>query len=164
MKRKDAFLVIFSVVVVFVAGLLALGYLNSYFGWYGYEKWKYRVSTSSIQDSKRRGIFVKELNFEIDSFPGKIENFHAYIEKGFHYGHESEEQTTPLIGSNYPYQLSLNFHATSKLGIYLPVTELNKFDSFNVNRGYLKFPKLKDTIKFYLDGENVNSGIIKVWE
>jgi hypothetical protein len=164
MKRKEAYIVIISVVVVFIAGLFGLGYLNSYFGWYGYEKWKYRVSTGSIEESKRRGVFVKELHFEIDSFPGTIENFHAYIEKGFHYGHESEDQTTPLLGSKYPYQLSFNFHATSKLGIYTTEAELNKFDSSNIVRGYLKFPNLKDTIKFYLNGENVSSGIIKVWE
>jgi hypothetical protein len=160
MKNINQYVVAISVII---AVLVIFGYLNSYFGWYGYEKWKYRVSTISIQDSKRRGVFVKELQFKIDSFPGRIENFHAYIEKGFHYGHESEEQTTPILGSQYPYQLSFNFSATSKLGIYTTKSELNKFDSADLVRGYLKFPNLKDTIKFYLNGDNVNSGIVRVW-
>jgi hypothetical protein len=164
MKKRIVFLKYFKIVMLITAGLLALGILNSYFGWYAYEKWKYRVSTISIDDSKRRGVFIKELHFEIDSFPDTIENFHAYIERGFHYGHQSEDQTTPLLNSNYPYQLSFNFHATSKLGIYIRDSELKKFDSSNVNRGYLKSPNLKDTIIFYLGGENVSSGIIKVWE
>jgi hypothetical protein len=164
MKKKIIFVKYLGVISLIVLGLLALGYINSYFGWYGYEKWKYRVSTTSIDESKRRGVFIKELHFEIDSFPGAIYNFHAYIEKGFHYGHESEDQTTPLLNSNYPYQVSFNFQKTSKLRMYIQDTELNKFDSFNVNRGYLKFPNLKDTITFHLGGEKTNSGIIKVWE
>jgi hypothetical protein len=164
MKRKETFIVLLSIAIVFIAGLFALGYLNSYFGWYGYEKWKYRVSTGSIEESKRRGVFVRELHFEIDSFPGTIENFHAYIEKGFHYGHQSEDQTTPLLGSKYPYQLSFNFQETSKLRIYITEAELSKFDSSNINRGYLKSPDIKDTIRFYLIGGNKSSGIIKVWD
>lgn len=164
MKNQIVFFKYLKVIILLAVVLFALGYLNSYFGWYGYEKWKYRVSTGSIEESKRRGVFVKELHFEIDSFAGKIENLHAYIEKGFHYGHESEYQTAPLLGSKYPYQLSFNFQETSKLRIYITEEELNKFDSSNVNRGYLKSPDIKDTIRFYLAGENQSSGVIKVWE
>ena len=157
------------VIGVIIIGLMFLGYLNAYFGWYAYEKWKYRVGTIDMNDSKKRGVFVKELHLQLDSFPpdrfpGRLENFRVYIERGFHFGHESEDETTPLLNSNYPYQVSFNFHPPPNFGILISGDELKKFDSCNATRGYLRYPKLKDTIIYYLAGENVHSGIIRVWD
>jgi hypothetical protein len=28
--------------------------ISNYVGWYGYEKWKYRVGTDSIENSKKK--------------------------------------------------------------------------------------------------------------
>lgn len=46
-------------------GYFILISISNYVGWYGYEKWKYRVGTDNIQISKKRNVFVKELNYKI---------------------------------------------------------------------------------------------------
>lgn len=151
-------------IFIAVAGCIALGYLSSYIGWYGYRKWEYRVATTSIEDSKKRGVFVKELKFSVDSFPGSIGSFIPYIEKGFKYGHDSSEETVPLIGSNYPYQLSFDYKRSAKMGLLIRDLELIKFDSFDMMHGYLRTPDLQDTIIVDIVGENINSGIIKIYQ
>jgi hypothetical protein len=144
-------------------GYFALGYLSSYVGWYGYKKWECRRGTHDINESKKRGVFIRELQFKIDSFEGDIGGFRPYIERGFKYGLHSSKETIPLKNSNYPYQLSFNFKASSKLSFFIKDSELKKFDSANIVRGYLEHPYLKDTIEINLNGENIHSGIIKVW-
>lgn len=151
-------------VVILVLVYFILGYASSYVGWYGYKKWKYRVATSDIDESKRRGVFVKELHFQIDSFSTTIEGFIPYIEKGFKYGRHSSEVTELLTNSNYPYQLSFNFRSSQKMGLMINEDQLMKFDSSGKVRGFLKQPFLKDTIVVQIIGEKIRSGIIKVWE
>lgn len=151
-------------IIIFSTVYLSLGYLSSYIGWYGYKKWKYRVATTSIEDSKKRGVFVKELKFSVDSFSGPIGDLQPYIEKGFKYGLHSSEKTVPLTGSNYPYQLSFNFNSSAKMGLLIKESELKKFDSFDMTNGYLKNPELKDTIIIDIAGENIHSGVIKVYQ
>jgi len=164
LKIKKSYKIIATFVFALFLVLLIFSSINSYFGWYGYKKWKYRAGTGDINDSKRRHVFVKELHFKIDNFSGKIENFHAYIERGFHFSHFSQEDTEPLNGSKYPFQLSYTFYNTSSLGIMPRKTELKKFDSSDAIRGYLRSPILKDTVIVDLVGENIHSGIIKIWE
>ncbi len=161
--RKTYKLIAIAIMVI-VAGYFALGYLSSYVGWYGYKKWQYRVATTSIEDSKKRGVFVKELKFTVDSFSGSIGDFRPYIEKGFKYGHHSSEKTESLTGSNYPYQLSFNFNSSSKMGLLIRESELKKFDSFSMTKGYLKIPSLSDSIIVDIIGENIHSGIIKIYQ
>ena len=161
---KNVFKLLSLIILSLLLAYFVLGYLSSYFGWYGYKKWQYRVATSDIDESRKRGIFVKELHFQIDSFKGDVKGFRPYIERGFKYGHHSSDVTVPLENSNYPYQLSFNFRASEKMGLFIKESELKKFDSSNINRGYLKEPDLRDTIVINLIGENIHSGIIKVWQ
>ncbi len=89
--------------IVLVVGYYILGFASSYIGWYGYKKWKYRVGTSSIEESRKRGVFEKELNFQVDSFAGSLGDFKPYIERGFRYGNHSSKETVPIANSLYPY-------------------------------------------------------------
>ncbi|MBZ5858557.1 hypothetical protein [Flavihumibacter profundi] len=161
---KKVFKLLFAVIVFFVLGYFALGYISSFVGWYGYKKWRYRVSTSDIEESKKRGVFVKELHFQIDSFSGTLENFKPYIEKGFKFGLHSSKETIPLKNSNYPYQLRFNYRPSNEITILIREDELIKFDSANASWGYLKHPEITDTIILIIRGENVHSGNIKVWQ
>ena len=129
-----------SIILLLLLGYFGLGYLSSYIGWYGYKKWKYRVATQNILESKQRNVFVKELNYKIDSFPDTLTNFHVYIEKGFKYGHNSSSETVLLTNSNFPYQLSFLYNINNELYVFIRQTELAKFDSANANWGYLKKP------------------------
>ncbi|GAO44119.1 hypothetical protein [Flavihumibacter petaseus] len=141
-----------------------LGYLSSYVGWYGYEKWRNRVATHSIDESKSRGVFEKVLNFQVDSFAGSLGDFKPYMERGFRYGYHSSEETVPLIDSQYPWQLGFNIIPNEKFGVFIRKDQLVKFDSSNSVWGYLKSPHLKDTIILVIRGEQVRSGQIRVWE
>jgi hypothetical protein len=161
MKRWIKFSLIF--LSVLVAGYFFLGYLSSFVGWYGYKKWRYRTSTISVDESKSRKVFVKELNFRISGFGDTVDNFHAYIEKGFRYGYHSSEVTRLLTNSKYPYQLSFNFHPRPNITVFIKSDNLVKFDSSNSSWGYLKYPFLKDTIELEIHEEGTKSGKIDVW-
>ncbi|MEJ7740171.1 MAG: hypothetical protein WKF97_22345 [Chitinophagaceae bacterium] len=160
---KKVFKVLFIVLILFVLGYISLGYISSFFGWYGYKKWEHRAATLSIEESQKRGVFVLELHYKIDSFTGDLNNFRPYIEKGFKYGYHSSQETRQLTNSQYPYQLSFNYRPTQDITILIRPGELNKFDSANNSWGYLKSPYLKDTIILDIGGENISPGLIKVW-
>jgi len=146
-----------------IVAFLLLGYISSFIGWYGYKKWQYRVGSQSVQESKKRNVFVKELNFKIDSFSGSLGNFQPFIEKGFKYGYHSSEDTRNLENTQYLYQLSFNYRPTDSIAVSIRKDQLEKFDSADYCWGFLKKPYLSDTIILEIRGENVKSGIIKVW-
>jgi ABC-type antimicrobial peptide transport system permease subunit len=166
MKKARSIIIILGIVLGFY---LLLGLISSYFGWYGYEKWKYRRETrGDIIESKERGVFVKNLEFEILSKKTEIE-FIAFMEKGFKYGKHSAEKTE-LIGkeSNFPYQVSFSQSDTlNKLNFEL--LQKTKLDSINKYFVYLKKTELNDTIylkvtKWENKIGNDSIGIIKIYE
>lgn len=152
--------VLFSVALL----ILGIGYLSNYIGWNGYRKWEHRVATDSKEESEKRGVFIKELSFKIDSFSGDPFEFKPYIEKGFRFSKKSSEETIPITGSQFPFQLSFNSRPTKQLNILIRDDQLTKFDSSDASWGYLKEPALHDTIILIIGGENIKSGIIKVWD
>ena len=54
---KDAILFVLILIIAFYA----FGYFSSFIGWYGYKKWEYRKHSISINESIKRGVFVKKL-------------------------------------------------------------------------------------------------------
>lgn len=138
--------------------------MSSYLGWYGYEKWMYRVGSDSIEEAKQRGVFVKELNFQVEGYSGELHGFTPFIEKGYRYGYHISEETVPLTNSNYPYQLSFQYKRNKGFGVLVIKDDLNKFDSSGAVWGYLKEPNLTDTITLEIGGEGISRGArIKVW-
>jgi hypothetical protein len=100
-KRFIKLLII--VLVLFILYVM----INNLFGWYGYKKWEYRVATTSIEESKERGVFLKELQYKIitddKTFNKKLA---FYIERGFRFGKHSSEVTRPIeLSEEKPYQL-----------------------------------------------------------
>ncbi len=138
-------------------------FLTSYFGWYGYEKWKTRKGTNLIEESKNRGVFVKLLNYRVENFSDSLIFFKPYIERGFKYGWHSSDVTIPLNESRYPYQLSFNSGPSSQLGIFIKKDQLGKFDSSDGVWGYLKKPFLPDTIVLEIRKDKNKKAIIKLW-
>lgn len=160
MKPKFLFLTI-------LIGISLFFLANSYFGWYGYQKWKNRIGTISINESKKRGVFEKELNYEIiDSQNLHNFKFKPYFEKGFKVGMYTSEETNPVKYSKYPFNLS--FDRNKNDSIYLNILNKDRSDSSDVVWTYFKNPKLKDTIIIKIDapknkkGKHI-SGTIKVW-
>lgn len=138
-----------------------------YAGWYGREPWKYRVGTSQIKESKKRGVFVRELHYKIkDSQNLSNFKFIPYFEKGFKYGFHTIEETNLLKFSNYPY--NLGFDRNKEDSIYLDIQNIENADSANAVWTYYREPKLKDTLTVIIDGVKNRKGfeikgIIKIW-
>lgn len=158
--------IIFAVIIVGIGYFIFMG-ISNYVGWYGYEKWKYRVGTDSIENSKKRNVFVKELNYKI--IDGKNLNdfkFTPYIERAFRYGKHSSRETVIDKYTKFPYNLS--YERNKNDSIALDIINKEKLDSSNVVWGYLKNPSLKDTIIIKIEGakdknNEEKSGIIKIW-
>jgi hypothetical protein len=152
-----------SILTAIVSIFFFLGFANEFFGWYGYKKWTYRNQSDSMEDSKRRGVFIKELHFEVDSFTRNMGWFKPYLERGFRWGYNSTEETLFLV-TDYPYQIAFQNNVKESIYPRFREDQLAKFDSSNVVRGYFKYPHLKDTMILVIYGEGINSGTIKIWE
>lgn len=161
MRRFKIKTLITSIVGLAVFTIL-LGYLSSIVGWYGYKKWEYRVSSLNVEESKKRNVFVRKLNYKILTPEITIPDFNPFIEKGFKYGKHSSSQTVLIENSDYPYQLSFNYRPTKELTILIKNSNLKKFDSSDGSWGYLKKSYLKDTI-FLNIFSNKQTGTIAVW-
>jgi hypothetical protein len=161
MKHK-IILTLIAIIFIIISFYFFVGYISSYFGWYGYKKWEHRNGTTSIQESKKRGVFVRNLNYTVD-FSDSLYDFIPYIERGFKYGLHSSTITETITQTKYPYQLAFNNRPTDKITISIKKEDLLKFDSSNANWGYLKSDVLPDTIILTVNGYGMKSGIIKVW-
>ena len=158
LKKYISSLLIF--VFVIFAGYIIFGLISTFMGWDAYEKWKFRKHSNSIQESIRRGVFEKKLNYIVEGYEGVKFEFEPFIERGFRWGRRTSEETIPIDGSNFPYQLSYNNRLNDSIGILMRQDQYHKFDS---SIRYLRSPNLPDTIIFKIEGKGVVSGIIKVW-
>jgi len=161
---KKGIFIFIGIIILGVFLYYAFGIFSSSVGWYGYQKWKYRVHTSTIEKSKERKVFVKELNYEIvDSANLKGFHFKPYIEKGFRYGYHSMEDTRIDNFSHYPYNLNYERNIKDSIVLNIFPEDKKKLDSSDVVWGYLKQPSLQDTIRIEIEGMGKQKGTIKIW-
>lgn len=85
---------------------LGLGYLNSYIGYYGYNKHLHRRFSETIEESKERGRFVKEVAFV--TIPDTLGIEHVFIERGYRWG-SSSRKTRDLETTAFPYQVAVSW-------------------------------------------------------
>ena len=98
MKKNKYLWILVSVVSVLI--------MFNLLGTLGYTSGGKRGFSNSIQESKERGMFIKELKYEI--IPTNLElnpKVLFFIEKGFNYGSNSIFKTDSLINDFSPYQL-----------------------------------------------------------
>jgi hypothetical protein len=165
--RKNAKIAIGAmIVIVLIYILIAFSGL----GWAFYDEKSSKVLqkrklTKSIEEAKRRGVFIKDLNYKADS---NIAGFvlHPYIEKAFRYGKDSTE-TLPFTSTGYPYRLGFQKQIGSVV-IFISDNELKKFDSSSGSgnygaSGYLKEAFLNDTVTLGIKKSGKILGTIKVW-
>lgn len=161
---KRVIFILTGIIILCVFFYYAFGIFSSFVGWYGYQKWKYRIGTDLIRESKQRRVFVKELNYKIvDSVNLKGFYFKPYIEKGFRYGYRSMEDTKIDTYTKYPYNLSYERNKKDSVVLNIFPEDKEKLDSSDAVWGYLKQPYLKDTIRIEIEGAGKQKGIIKVW-
>lgn len=155
------------IIVCVLSTLIGLGitFSNSYFGWYGYEKYKYRrITFGNREESIKRKVFIRDLEFNSNV---DLDCFRIYIEKGFKYGYHGSTYTTLIEKSNYPYQISYKFLDSIKLISY-EVSNKSKYDSVDNTTIFLKKPELIDTLNLkvfkYSSKKWDSIGFIRVWE
>lgn len=152
---------------------LLYGMVNSFFGWWAYEKWKYRVASDSIEESKKWGVFLRELHYKVftkdKSFNKKLA---FYIERGFRFGKFSSEDTRPVeLSEKKPYQVGYSVLNNDYIGEYHDIVP-------NESKGVLPMdfwmnkPSISDTLIFglYKKTRVINNipmddsiGYVKVW-
>jgi hypothetical protein len=161
---KKGFIIVICIILSSILLYYAFGVFSSSVGWYGYQKWKFRVRTNTISESKQRKVFIKELNCKIvDSANLKGFYFKPYIEKGFRYGYRSMAETRIDIYTTYPYNLSYERNKNDSISLDIFSEDKKKLDSSDLVWGYLKKTYLQDTIRIKINGAGNEKGIIKIW-
>jgi hypothetical protein len=154
-----------TIILVLIVIYFSFGYINSYFGWYSREHWKYRKGSMDVAESKKRGVFIKELNYKVDDYSGDLYGFKPFIEKAYTWGHRTSEETRPWTGTKYPYHVSFGYIRSSKFGVLTTEATRLKYDSSNASLVYLEQPHLTDTISLEIAGEQMPRGaLIRVFE
>jgi hypothetical protein len=155
---KKIIYVFLAFILVFVVSIYTLGYISSWIGWYGYEKWKDRKYSDNMNESKRRGVFVKELNYRIENQSRRNFPFEVFIEKAYKYGRHTSAETVIEANSNFPFQISFPYRPTDSIAVRVKEGQEAKFDS----SGFcFRRPQLYDTIVLEILGRD--AGVIKVW-
>jgi len=163
MKKSFKLIIIFTIIILFVM-LVFFPHVSNFIGWYGYRKWQYRQGTDNIAESKKRNVFVRELNYKIvDSAGFKNIHFIPYLEKGFKYGKHSSEDTRIMSHTDFPYNISYERNLKDSLVLYFIENDLKKLDSSDAVWGYSKTPYLKDTLTLKIEGTNQGYGLIQIW-
>ena len=162
-SKKMKKIIYLSIIVIFCFCLLylILGYLNSFIGYYGYNKHKIRRFSNTLSEAKTRKTFINQLAFTHST----IKINHIFIERGYKWG--SSEKKTVFLSSKdsfaennpqYPYQLIIEFDSKQN----------NNIIAIPKNRTILKTKKLEDTIEteiFIRDNDYHLKKIdtIKIW-
>lgn len=153
------------IILVVVVAYFGFGYINSYFGWYSHEHYKYRKGSTDVSEAKQRGVFVKQLNYKVEGYSGDLYGFVPFIEKAYTWSYHTSEETKPWTNTEYPYQVSFGYKRSSNFGVLVSDKTLSKVDSATVSSLYLRQPKLMDTIFLEVGGEQIPKGAtIKVFE
>lgn len=127
--KKEKWLFAFLLTAIGVIVLyMGIGYVNSYVGYYGYEKDKYRRFSKSKEESLNRKVFIKNLNYSIDSV--NIDNI--FLERAYKWGSSSQE-TYPLTEKDTfknnnpldPYQIVISFEEDQRGNkIFIPESKI----------------------------------------
>lgn len=163
MKKSIGIIFLLIIVIVILVTQL-FPHISNFVGWYGYKVWKNRSKTESIEESKNRKVFVRELNYKV-TYSGNLNGFHfkPYLEKGFRVSNKSMKDTHIINNTNFPYNISFERNKKDSIAIYYRKEDEKKLDSFDGYWGYLKKNYLKDTLYLKIDGENNHHGVIKIW-
>ena len=154
-KSKKLFTYSLGVAFVIIILYLLMGYINSYFGYFGYNKDKFRRYSDTIEESIDRNVFVKKLNFR---GLNRVQINDVFIEKGYRWG-ISDKQTKSLLENDnldnkscLTYQIIIDFdEMQNKKLIYIPN-----------NRMLIDKSELIDTLTFEMYVRDVNNKLIEV--
>jgi len=163
MKKGIVIILLLGIfIIIFFKGIFPN--ISNFVGWNGYKMWENRSKTNTIVDSKKRKVFVKELNYKIlDSTNLGEFHFKPYLERGYRVGRYSYHETKIITNTDYPYNICFERNLKNSIAVYYSDNSKKKLDSFDGYWGYLKNPYIKDTLYLILDGEKIDQKRIKIW-
>lgn len=106
---------------------------------------------------------MKKLNYKVAGYSGPSFDLHPLIEKAFTHGHSSVKETLLIQSTEYPFSFTFNESPFQNVRVILQEEDLQKFDSSNLHRGYMRRPELPDTVNLYLFPVVGDTVSIKVW-
>jgi len=131
-------------------------------GWFSRKRWKGRRASISVEDSKNRKVFIRNLNFETDNSKYD-ENLSFFLEKGYKWGYLSYNNTRVIDEDKKDERLC------QIIGQYVTKHNRNKpfGDTILVSSDYYTLNKNipvncnsnRDTLNFYLV---INRDIYKI--
>lgn len=127
--------------------LIAFVLISCDYSYKGKERWKGRRASSSIKESKERGVFDSELQFKSSNplFNNKI---YFIKEKGFRWGDESSEQTR-IIGDSVCQIVGFYVQDRDDKSVFGD-TLIAKNDFYALNGFYPVACDFTDSIQFFL--------------
>jgi hypothetical protein len=129
-------------ILVILYGLL---YSHGIYKWNMERKWINIICTTSVNESKERGVFVKNLKYKIVAKSNVKLNLKCYIERGFKFGKYSPSDTDKIgLNDEKPYQ----FNYEEQEGAY-GIGTVNEVQ-YIYSDYYLQYPKLNDTLIFVI--------------
>ncbi|SDM14706.1 hypothetical protein [Chryseobacterium taihuense] len=117
--KKVIVIILLLGIIILIFKTIFFPYISNFVGWYGYRVWENRSGSSSINESKQRKVFVKELNYEI-IYSGDKKAFHfkPFLERGFKVSNKSIEDTRIITDTKYPYNISFDRNLEQSIAIY----------------------------------------------
>jgi len=168
-------IIIYSITIGIV-GYLLIVFINYYFGYYANHPWKRRIWSDNKNESLRRGVFVKDLECKSTI---SLDTLEIYIERGYRTDVRGYEYTNFFENTNFPYQIrhihskyknkQIKFYLLNNNSVDSIENINNEFDYCRIMFGYLKEPKLKDTLYFkikyaLIEQDTSTLGYMKVWD
>src|SRR3954453_18688335 len=90
------------IILILLVAYFGFGWINSYFGWYSHEHYKYRKGSTDIPEAKQRGVFIRQLNYKVEGYSGDLYGFTPFIEKAYTWGYHTSQETKLWTNTNYP--------------------------------------------------------------
>ncbi|MCB9234794.1 MAG: hypothetical protein H6581_24285 [Bacteroidia bacterium] len=155
---KKALLPFLVLLAICLIVYFSLGYLNSYLGYYGYDKDQFRRFSASKKESLERGVFVRDLAYHDKS---KIVR-EVFIEKGFKWGNSSRT-TRDLAPADslhgcfpfLPFQVVIAFNKRNKDSLFFIPESIIYIPDSILPETLLKDIYVRDTLNNFMGKEQI---------
>ncbi len=118
-------------------------------GWFMRKRWKGRRSSSTMEDSKNRDVFLKKLPFKASN-PKYDQQISFFLERGYKWGYLSYKSTRKLNEKEKTCQVVGKFNSINQVNSDFGETLIVLNDYYTLNKNYPVDCVFKDTLYFFL--------------
>ena len=150
--------------LVYFGAILFFSVINLYTKWFGKKRYLERHFSQSVEDSKSRGVFVRELKYQVEGYDSSLNSLTYFLETAYRTGKRNEVETIPFTSTSYPYEIGGNFPYRDTLNLHLSERSDQVVDSNSGSRVFLKNDGKIDTVYYDIRIKGVDAGTVKVWD